>query len=120
MLTVIKLVNVHYRDKKHCLKKVTFKTVIDSTSEFDKRYYVIVDEGEREVTKDEGNAEYKYLREKHPEARVLILIDAKNEVITYTRVVDHFEVYLGYDFICTCDNLKEVEEVRAKLKKTLY
>lgn len=120
MFTVIKLINVHYRDENHRPVKVIFKTTIEGVEEFDKRYYVAIEgEEEREVTKDEGNAEYKYLREKHPDAKVIVIIDANYEAVTHIRVADHFEVYVGYDRICACDDMKEVREVEEKLKEKL-
>lgn len=120
MFTVVKLINVHYRNEEHRSVKVQFKTTLEGVEEFTKRYYITVDGSEeREVTQDEGNAEYKYLREKYPDMKALVIISADDDWIRYTRVGEHFEVYVGYDFICSCDTINEVRDVKEKLKEKL-
>lgn len=120
MFTVVKLINVHYRNEECRPVKVQFKTTLEGLDELTKHYYVTVEDGEeREVTQDEGNAEYKYLREKYPDMKALVIIDADDGWIRHTRVAEHFEVYVGYDFICSCDTATEVREVEEKLKEKL-
>ena len=119
MFTVIKLINVHYHDEYYRPMKVQFKITVDDIDSFDKRYYIITNGEEREVTREEGNKEYKRLREQNPDMRALILIDRRNETITHVRVAEHFEVYLGSIFICSCDDIKEVREAKEKLRENL-
>lgn len=116
MLSIIKLINVHYRDERQCLKKVQFKTTFE-TPQNEKRYYIIENEEQREVSKDEGNERFKQIREHYPNARSLTIIDVNNEAINYCRVNDHYEVYLGGNFYCTCEDIKEVRREVEELQK---
>ena len=120
MLSVIKLINVHYRDENHRAMKVQFKTTIEGMDEYSKYYYITVEgEEEREVTKEEGNQYYKQLRERYPQMKALTLIDVNHEAVTHIRVVEHFEVRLGYDYVCSCDDMKEVREAEERVKEAL-
>ena len=120
MVMIIKLVNVHYYDERRHPVKVCFKTRVEGIEELDKRYYISIDDGEeKEVTKEEGNAEYKRLREEHPDAKALVLIDTKYDAVTHISVAEHFAIYVGYDFVCSCDNMDEVREMEEKIKEKL-
>ena len=75
MFVVVKLINVHYHNEDRRLTKVQFKTTLEGVKE-ERHYYIVSeDKTEREVSKEEGNEEYKRLREIDPYMRALILID---------------------------------------------
>ena len=119
-MTVVRLINVHYRSEDGCMTKVAFKTTIEEIEEAVKHYYIAFEgKEEYEVTKEEGNNEYQRLRKQHPDAKVFIIVDMNYEAVTHVRVAEHYEVYLGYDRVCACDDMNEVREVEETLKEKL-
>lgn len=116
MLSVIKLVNVHYRGEKGN-EKVQFQTLFDTTTNI-KTFNVITDGELKEVKQEEGNEVFRRLKQEH-DTKVITIIDVNNESITYFRIMEHFEVRIGNDFYCTCDNIEEVRDVVKELKEKL-
>ena len=118
MVHVVKLVYFHYRED-NADKKIQFKTMYDDTLQ-KKTYHVIYDNGaEAEVEREIGNQYYKNLASRYPQHKALILIDKHPEEARYFRVLDHYEVRLGDEVCCTCDDIKEAREEVEVLREHL-
>ena len=82
-----------------------------------KSYYVIEKGIETPVSKDEGNELYAKLRKEYPNAKAITIIDLPSEQIHYVKVNDHYEVHIGSEFHCSCQDMNEVREEIEKLKE---
>lgn len=115
MRAIKRLVSVSFKDEAGKQNKVQFMKIFDDVA--DKATYEIRGEGLiLKVEKEEGNLYYKKLRAEHPESVSLLIFDDTDE-INYHRVFDHYEVTRGGKFVCSCDNMQEVREEVARLKR---
>ena len=117
MIKLIRLVNVYYVEDGHKVKE-SFKTFLDTID--NKKIYKLESKNEvLEITKEQGNHHYEYLKQDHPEMKAVVVIGIDENNVSYIRVNEHFEVRLGGEFYCACDTVAEACEARGELKKGL-
>lgn len=117
MIKLIRLVNVYYIEDGRRAKE-SFKTFLDTIGN-EKTYKLESRNEVLEITKEQGNQHYEYLKQNHPEMKAIVVIGMNEDNVSYTRVNEHFEVRLGGEFCCSCDTVAEAREVRDNLKKVL-
>ena len=114
MKYVNKLVNLHYVDNNK-RKKISFQTVYDDV-QHTIEYSVIDENGQRIISKEEGNELFRALRKTYPDSRAIIIVE-KERKIQYKMVCGHYEIYVDGKFQSTCEDYKELKEEINRLKE---
>ena len=112
MLVVTRLVNVHFKWKG--IDNITwrFETVYDENTS-SKSYYIYTTTRKCEVSKEQGNKVYKWIKE-HLPSRSVIVIDLEANDVNYFRVMGHYEIRVNGEFKESCDTIQEAREARQK------
>lgn len=119
MEVIIKRVNVHYGKG----NVAYFTTTFDVTTD-EKHYYVTTNgqngqNGQKEVTKEEGNELFCQLKAAYPLLRSIVLEDIRDEDVRYSRYHHYYNIYVKDSFYCSCDSLKEAEEIQEYVQELL-
>lgn len=107
---VVRKVNMHFVHQ-HRKKMWSFITLYEGNA---KHYYVDIGKSRKEVDKETGNKIYKRMRRCFPQAKTLIIVDNdKGSKVSYTYVMDHYEVLVDGKFVESCD----LAELNGTIKK---